>query len=306
MNERERKEKLARIAFDELARAEGADSDELQANREQALAYYFAQEPRGDGIVGRSQEISTDVSDMVNATLAMLVPMISTDAVVIFEPNSEQDEVQAQAESQVVNSLIMEDNRGFIEIQEAVKDSLLLKNACMKVFIEDAEDVTRYQLPTDRGSSILPKEQIAALLEPRSPSEERRLDGNELIVKTTQREFYVEAVPVENICYTAAYCGKLQKLPFFAERIEYTRSDLVQMGIDRSLVDELQPYSETGTNAGQRRNVSFNPGSDAATRDQDVIECHECYMLVDLDGDGISERYLVLVDRRGIRTPLTG
>lgn len=292
MTEQERKEKLATIAFHELARAEGADSDELQANRAEALEYYFGQKPAGDGVEGRSQTVSTDVADMTNATLAMLVPMISVDAVVVFEPNSEEDEVPAQAESRVINTLIMEDNRGFIEIQEAVKDSLLLKNACMKVFIEDAEDVTRYALPTVG----IAKEQKAALLEPRSPDEERRIEGDELIVTTTTREFYTEAVPIENICYQADYSGPLQKIRFFAEKIEYTRSQLIEQGIDREIVDSLQPYSDTGNEASRKRNVSIaDKGKDAETRDQDIIECHECYMLVDLNGDGVSERYCALV-----------
>ena len=122
------RERLTGVISQEITQAEGGQSDAIQEAREKALKYYFGK-PRGDEIEGRSQVISMDVSDMVNATLAMIVPMLSTDAVVEFEPNGEEDEAQAKSESDVVNALIIEDNDGFIEIQEAVKDALLLKTA---------------------------------------------------------------------------------------------------------------------------------------------------------------------------------
>lgn len=292
MTPEEKKQKLQTVLANELARAEGADSDELQANRTKALRYYQAR-PRGDEKEGRSQSTSTDVRDMINADLAIIVPMISTDCVVDFEPNSEEDEVASKAESYAVNQVIIEDNHGFIQIQTAVKDSLLMKNGCMKISVEDDSDVQSITLP-----SGLPPEQIAALLEPRAPNETRSRSGDKLTIVRDTRRFVVRAVPIENISYAAGFTGPLQKIRFFAEQIDYTRSELVELGIDRAVVDALPPWGDWDNSVARLRDVSHEDSHDAETSDQDSIECHEAYILIDLDGDGISERYRCLIANR--------
>ena len=287
-NERERRELLGSVCQNEINRAEGGQSDNVQANREEALRYYNG-DPRGDEVVDRSQVVSTDVADMVNATLAMLVPMLSTDAVVEFEPNGEQDEPAAKAESDIVNGVIIEDNNGYIEIQEAVKDALLQKNGVLRVRVDETENVQSFPL----GETTAEQLAAYAMQQPENVFVER--DGDTIRQTTVERVFDVSAVPVENVMYQAGYVGRLQDIRFFAERVRYTRSDLVEMGIDRKVVDKLQPYSEAMTGTARERNQTLHEIYDAETRDQDIIDCHDCYLRIDMDGDGISERYRVLV-----------
>ena len=272
----------------ELERAEGGNSDEVQSNRELAMEYYQAK-PRGDEIEGRSQVVSTDVADMTNATLAMLVPMLSTDAVVEFEPESEEDEDVVKAESDVCNEVIMERNNGYLEIQEAVKDALLLKNGCMKIQVK--EDVAVEHLDI----AGVGDEELAFFATQLAPNMTAERDGDTLTVTTTTRNFHVFAVPIENISYQASYVGRLEDIRFFAERIRYTRSDLVDLGVDRKLVDELPSQTDAETGTSRERDQTYGEVYDAETRDQDIIDCHECYVRVDLDGDGVSERYKILV-----------
>ena len=288
MNEAETDLWVGGIIQNELQRAEGNGGDELQANRELALDYYFCR-PRGDEQKNRSQVISADVADMINATLAMLVPMLSTDCAVEFEPNSEQDEINSKAESDVVNDLIMEQNNGFIQIQSAIKDALLLKNGCMKVSIKEHVDVRTYDV------AGVPDEQIAALALSAQPNQSLSLNNGTLKVTTVTREFVVMAVPIENISYRAGWIGKLKDVPFYAERIRYTRSDLVDMGVDRTLVDSLSMSGDGYTGPQLARLDTASDANTAETSDQDIITCHECYIMLDLDGDGISERHRVLV-----------
>lgn len=279
---------LAGLCDNELSRAEGSHSDEVQSNRQMAMDYYFAK-PRGDELEGRSQVVSTDVADMTNATLAMLVPMLSTDCVVEFEPQGEDDEAQAKAESDIVNAIIVEDNNGFIEIQEAVKDALLLKNGCMKIHIDESVDTVRYNV---KG---VDKEQVAFLAQPQAQNEQRVVKNGTLTVTTTNREFVTSAIPIENISYQSSYVGHLKDIRFWAERIPYTRSDLVDMGVDAELVDKLNNKTDSDNGTSRARNQTTGETYDAETRDQDIIDCHECYLRVDLDGDGVSERYKVLI-----------
>ncbi|QDY70121.1 portal protein [Qingshengfaniella alkalisoli] len=299
MNQEERELKLQTTLANELARAEGADSDELQANRKAALDYYKGLLPKppmdaeGKAIQGRSHDVSMDVSDMINADLALIVPMISTDAVVDFEPNGEEDEPQAAGESMACNKVIIEDNQGFIQIQTAVKDGLLQRNGVMKVEVDDSESVQQMDLPPD-----LEPAQLAALREPRAPGETREISKGVLTVTRLQRRFVTRAVPIENISYAAGHVGPLQDIRFFAEQISYTRSELVEMGLDKDKVESLPPWGDWDNSVSQARNATHQDSHDAETRDQDQIECHECYQLIDLDGDGISERYRCLIANR--------
>lgn len=233
--------------------AEGGEDDGVQANRAMALRYYHGA-PRGDEIVGRSQQISTDVADSVNATLAMMGDMLVRDAKVSIDPDSDQDEAAARAESDILNDVLMKDNPGERVLLASIKDALLLKNGCVKIRVED-----------------------------QGKGESRR------------RLFLVESVPIENVSYLAGYEGALQDIGFFAERMRYTRSDLVQMGVPRAEVDQLQASETFRPAASDARNQSMQPSAQAETRDQDIVECHEVYLRIDLDDDGISERYQVLV-----------
>ncbi len=239
------KEKLGQIARRELERAEGRNSDELQTNRAQAMAYYRGT-ARGDEVEGRSTVISMDVADTTNAMLAMLRDMLILDAELVIEAEGEQDEAQAKAESDICSDVFLKDNPGERLLLAAIKDGLLLKNGCLKVRMEDGE---------------------------------MRVDG----------------VPIENVSYTAAWDGPLQEVPFFSERIPYTRSELVELGVKKSVVDELQPYSDYEPTGSIERNVTYRDSHDGETRDQDQIECFECYILADMDGDGIAERYQALI-----------
>jgi hypothetical protein len=274
---------LGQLTERELSQADG-QGDEIEANRKQARAYY-AGAPRGDEIANRSGVISTDVADMTNAVLAMLVPMLSTDAVVEFEPEGEDDELQAKAESDVVNRVIIEDSRGWVEIQEAIKDGLLMRNSCMKVRVETYDETRTFNIEDAS------EDQRRALVNGAPEDNQHRIVGDMLVATRQSRRFVVSAVPIENVTYQAGYTGRdLQGIRFFAEALEYTRSDLREMGIAQSVVDGLKPYGvplNTTRNKPQR--------GTAQTKDQDIIQCHEVYILCDMNGDGVSERYKCLV-----------
>lgn len=282
-SEADKKDFLGKLVQRELSQADG-QGDEIEANRKAALDYYFGR-PRGDEVANRSGTISMDVADMVNAVLAMLVPMLSTDAVVEFEPLGEDDEEQAKAESDVLNTIIVEDNRGWVEIQEAIKDGLLLRNAVMKVRVAEVDETRTFNIEDAS------EDQRRALLNDTPATETRTIVGDHLVATRKTREFHVCAVATESVTYQSGYSGRnLQGIRFFAEALEYTRSELIEMGIARSVVDELQPYGVL-PNTTQTK----DPRQIAQSKDQDLIQCHEAYVLTDMNGDGVSERYKCLV-----------
>lgn len=288
MNDRDKRELLQTVLAQEIARADGGESSDLIANRTMAMKFYLGAR-MGDEKPDRSDAISMDVADMVNATLALMVPMISTDAVVQFEPEGDEDEQLADAESRAVNRVVIEENNGFIEIQEAVKDALLLRNGAMKVSVRDYQSVDKRPIPAG-----VEGEARAAWLDQAGQGETRTIKDGVATIVTERRRFVVEAVAIENILYQSGYGGDLQRIRFFAERIEHTRSELRELGFSEAVVEELPANMEWDDPVGQMRSGTWERGDTAETRDQDIIECHECYQLIDLDGDGISERYRVL------------
>ena len=242
----ERREVLGKIVEQELTRAEGGSSDEVQSNRELALRYYRGELP---GIVEDnrgSDVVSMDVANTVNAILATMRDMLIKDAELVIEAEGEADEAMAQAEASICTDVLMKDNRGELLLMEAIKTGLLMRNGAMKVI--------------SPGGGVL-----------------------------------VAGVPIENVCYRAGWDGPFQELPFFAERLSYSRSELVDSGVARSVVDGLPASSDYATETGRARDAVAVVTADGETRDQEHIECHEAYVLSDLNGDGISERYVCLV-----------
>ncbi len=296
MKQTKKEQRLRSTIRQELNNAENADYHSMHQSHDNALKFYYGELPNPDqqediyADPSRSPIISTDVSDMVNAVLAQLTPMLSTDALVSFEAKGKADEEQAQSESAAVNHVILEQNEGFIELEEAIKDALLMRNCAAKVYVDD--DVDTRLIPTEGLSD----EEINVLLQTRLPREERELVGDNVRVTTTYRKFCFDAVPFENILYEANVSDtNLQKLRFFAERLYYTRSELIEMGFPKKVIEELQKSQEEKITVSRRRNASYQTTRNSTTEDQESIECYECYQLIDLDGDGISERYKVLM-----------
>ena len=256
--EKERKEWLGRIVEQELEDAEGGDSDELQANREEAMLYYKGELPPpptdsdGNLQAGRSAVVSMDVADSVTNMLAMMREMLITDAELVVEPEGPQDEALARAEADICSDVFLKDNPGERMLLSAIRDGLLMRNGVLKVRMQDGE-------------------------------------------------CRVEAVPVENVSYTAGWDGHFQELPFFSERIRYTRSDLIEMGLPKKEVMALNPHADYTTGTERARNAAHKSEYDGETEDQDMIDCHEAYCLTCMDGTGIAKRYRVLVaDRRDV------
>ena len=142
---------LSAIIQNELYNSIGADSDEIVGNRTAAIDYYFGRVGGADAPnsqdtdavgytrrtsvpAGRSTAVSLDVADTIEAVLAQIMPTFSSDTVARFQARSEQDEDQAETESQACNYMLMQQNDGYVKINQAVKDALLQKNGILKIF----------------------------------------------------------------------------------------------------------------------------------------------------------------------------
>ncbi len=274
----------------QLRVATGWDEDEVTKIRKQALDYYFMR-PRGDEVTGRSNVISGDLSAMVDAVLSQMLDAFESDNLVEFSADSAADEDQAQLESDTVNHFVMKVNNGYMAFLEAIKDALLERNGIIKVWV-DERTTTETQEYTDvdpvafASKTQVPGKTIDVI--------EYNPDKETLKLKETtiDRSLIVESIPLENFLYTENWKSlDLQGIPFCAERKIDSRSALIEMGFDKTKVEALTARHETKQSSANRnpKNIESDPHA-APDKSQDQIEYFECYMLIDTDGDGISER----------------
>lgn len=280
------------ILNSELTQSLGWDTDELTANRKAAWDYFYNR-ARGDEIEGRSHVQSSDVSDMVEAVLSNLAPILTNETLIQFEAAGEEDEEQARLESDFVAYMVGGQNKGFVQILSAIKDALLLKNGFIKVWVDKVDDTIRY---TKAGISEF---QIEAELS-RSGNDrtitvsntDDNADGTFDVSFSEYihtRELVVEAIPPEDLKYSPDMRSQfISDARFSAERKLLTRSELLAMGYPKTQVDELGAYQTDTSEEARARKEDSNDPAQTTDKSQEIIETWDIHALIDEEEDGRS------------------
>ena len=294
-------DELAGMIGNEISGAADFAQDFLEENRRQAWKYYLGRRGReadftpttareGFTREGGSEAVSEDVSDMVEALMATLMPIFGSDVPVEFEPQGPDDEEQAHAETDAVANILMEANDGWVIIAEAIKDALLLRNATVKVFIEERTTTERRTLKN------VSDEELAMFLAAVPEGIEARItskkDGNVRIkLSKTVRKPKIAAVQQAHFLIDPNHRSIfIQDAHFVAERTFPTRSDLLAEGFKKSLVDELPAFTHDLDVDSTAVNIEgISPHLDRPTFDADVIEAFIVHMRIDMNGDGRSQ-----------------
>ena len=294
-------EELAGIIGNEIDQANDFGQDFLEENRREAWNYYLGRRAEGQDFAadtdnsgytreGQSQAVSEDVADMVEALMATIMPIFGNDIPAEFEPIGPNDEETASAESEAVANVLIEQNRGWVVMAEAIKDCLLLRNGTVKAWVETTSE-TESQKFVDIDVVEL-RDVLASIppeLEPEVSRSRKDKDATIKITKTT-RVPRVQAVQQAHFLIDPNWRSIfIEDVPFCAERKFPTRSDLIAEGLPKSKVDKLPAFTtdvDVDSNANKIEGNSQN--FDSPTADGDVIETYEVYMRIDMDGDGIS------------------
>jgi len=294
-------DELVQAVLEAVSQAEGYDSDDLSQVRKDALDYYYVRDNAAPTAVGRSKQQSTDVADMVEAVVAQVMPAFEIDNVIEFEPLGPEDEDQAHTESDAVNYVVMEMNNGYYELQQAVRDALLLRNGVIKVFVDEKTDTTTeaFQGLTDMEAAQLRSGQLEGT-EIEVLNEAQREDGlhdMEVRATTTTRKLKVQAIDVTMFGWYLNHDSiYLQDCPFCYELSYPTRSDLVERGYSESEVYSLNHVDlDTTEDQTARNQDDQETGFAAADTSQERVEHYECYIRIDRDGDGIAELLKVCI-----------
>jgi hypothetical protein len=281
----------------------GAEDGDLSSQRATAMNHYHGR-PYGTEVDGRSQVVSRDLAEAVDWALPAVVrAFIQSGKLAEFDPVGPEDEDLAQQESDYTNHVLLKKNPGFVILHDLVKDAMLLKNCYVKHFWHVEEKVSEEDyagLSMDAVQKLLTDLATdGANVEVKGQEIGIGPDGAEEIALKLQirrkcGKLVCEAVPPEEVRVSKRCRGSLQDSPFTEHVTRKTRSELIEMGMDRGFVDSLPAYDETDRLSEQpvaRDTVTDEGDWDATSTDRsmDEIQYCEAYIRVDFDNDGVAE-----------------
>ena len=315
---------LKNIIGQEINNSMGYMGGNLSAQRKKSLEYYMG-EPLGTEIDGRSQVVSTDVADTIETILPNLLKIFTaSDQTVKCEPVKAEDVALAEQATNYINYIFNKDNDGFSILYTWFKDALIEKNGIVKVYWDESEKVEQetYENLNEQEYQILVDNDDVEVVEEESFVDEKAKEQLEQIKALAEAQGQVmEDIPTPKLynCIikrtTSSGKVKIENIPpeefliqksaksiedadFVAHRVLKTRSDLIQMGFDRDIVDDL-PTQNTVTMNDERlarfADIDESPLHDAPDESTQDIEIYECYVKIDMDGDGIAELRKVIV-----------
>lgn len=274
---------------------EAADVPSVNAEREQAIAYYNG-DPFGNEVPGRSTVVSRDVHDTIEWIKPSLLKIFASgDDICTFNPVGAEDVPAAEQETEYINHIFMQKNDGFMLLHNWFHDALLLKNAYMK-----AEWVEKEELETERYEG-LDENQIA-------------LVSSDPSIEITAADMSEYGYSIEVKKKTSYGCVKFKVLPpeqclvshanedvnvteseFFQHWEYVTLSDLRESGFDveDDLADgDAYDYTEY---LRDKQADSFNY-EDSYSNDPSLrrIKCRWTWIKFDQNGDGKSELLYVI------------
>ena len=274
----------------EISQAQGYDSDILSTKRATALDYY--QGKMAAPAEGRSAIVSNDLADAVHSMLAQIQPILKT-TLLEFEPESDQDEQAAQAESDYTRDQ-MRRSEGWRAIFESVHDALLVGNGWLKVATEDDTRESEEVYPPD-----LPDEAIYAVSQPTAANQEVKVisSASKTTVRrtTTTTKLKFESIPPEDMLFSEGRgYHSLQDQRFVAQKKLFTQAQLSEMGISDQVISELPDGDESYWMASIAREGMYgNSGSSSAQDSQRLKLVYCCYMNLSMSDNNSSElRYI--------------
>lgn len=277
------KGELAAICMREINNARG-NQDALAARRARYISLYKGETPEAPASAGRSAVVSLDVAEGIHALMAQLDPVIRT-SLVQFDPMGAQDVGAAKQESEAVRR-VLERSGGYAALASVVQDALLLANGWLYLKVIQEENIERMVLP-----DTIPPEALAGLPE---DVEVEHGDSEVILSRRSMRDrLVIEAVPPEEMLYSSEDGfgpGQLDQLRFVARRRSYRVSDLLDMGIDRALIDATPNTLQDDLADGARSGLSADETAAQEANQLKDVTC--CYLLVDEgdDGKGVERR----------------
>jgi hypothetical protein len=299
-------EKLKSLLSAEIRAADTFYKSSLSTTRARNMDYYNGVMNDTPAMAGRSQFVSRDVADTIGWVLPGIIRVFSaSDRMAEFEPAGPGDDDGAKQATDLCNYIFWKDNPGYRILWDATHDSLLQENGIIKHWWDDTEECeyAMHSGMTDEQIALLSSEGVEVVAQTEGQPQTIMVPGPEGMTQQEVQTFdiktkrvtmsgrvRIECIEPENFLIDKdATC--IEDARFTAHRDEVTRSDLIEMGFDRDVVDNLAPWrnqliSEEGISRSEDGDTGWSSTGDESTQ---LIEYYECYIKADADGDGISE-----------------
>ena len=309
----------------EIKSARSNDDTELAANRRKALEYYKGEMTDLKPEPGRSSVVSRDVADHVGWILPQLMRTFCASASIVdIEPtelgvavlpteirgfeqmtpeqlreameqeqNRRADEQARNAEI-LLNHIFWKENKGYRVLRDASWDSLVVKNAVVKVFNDDTpEYATQFMSNLLRPDmdKLEADDEVEVTHETKTQTDigGETVDVFEVKVKRLKSKSRrkIVVIPPEDY-FQDEEATSTEDARFRAHRMDKTRSDLIAMGFDRKVVMDLGTDKDDDPE-DRARGKDDDQQNDLADKSMETIELFECYLKVDVDDDGLAE-----------------
>lgn len=307
-------EQLQNIVMGEIDDAQAYIDDVISPERAEAGQYYKG-EPFGNEEEGRSQVISMDVRDTVQAIMPSIMRVFFGSAnVVEYAPHSPEDVQAAEQATDYVNYCLTRDNNLFLHAYAMFKDALIRKNGFGKVWWDESETVKTYEIEgiDENAYMVLMSDPEVELREVEVEYAETEMMTPEGIVTMVEVPTYsatvvrkekegrlnVAALPPEELLIDRR-AKSINDFEFIGHRRYMTVSELVQMGYELEEVENLgfetQDDFEGNEEAFYRNPQATILGAGRTDVSARKVLYIEGYLYVDMDGDGIAELRKVCV-----------
>jgi len=303
-------QEILSVVSREIHNASGYIGGELVARRKKSLEYYLGS-PLGNEQEGRSQVVSNDVLDTVESLMPSLMRIFTSgDNVFNCEGMGPEDEEMARQCSDYLNYIFYKENDGFLALYTAFKDALIQKNGILKVYWDNAAKTEREEytrLTDDEFNDLVADTEVKvsnhtkyeeAITDDRG-KEIDKIPLHDIVIHRTKLygKVKIDPVPPEEFLIERR-CKSIDTANFVCHRVNKTRTELVEMGYDPDVVSSL-PTGDgdfyTEDKITRHQSVDFSHGeTDGDKSTQDVL-IHECYVRMDVDGDGKAELLKITV-----------
>ncbi len=300
-------DELLSVCKREIDRASEYLQNDIASQRAQSYDYYWGK-PFGNELEGRSQVISRDVQQSIDSVLPGLIEtFIASDRAVEFTPRGAEDVEAAEQQTDVANYVFYTWNNGYQLVHDCLKDGLLQKTGIFKWVWEEEEKIEEQMIQglddtTLKQLSEAPDVEITNhsqydLQMPTGGS----MASHDVQVKIKKKvgKARIYSVPPEEFLISPNATSQLaDEAPMIGHVTLKTYSELIDMGIEASVLDEVAGATESANDLSQEANAraARNSSFGALEKDGAVdpamrrFRYYELYPLVDYDKDGIVER----------------
>ena len=292
---------IAQIIADEEYASLGylGEGSTLQKKRALILQAYNG-DPYGDEVEGLSQFVSSDVHDIVQSMLPQLLRMFTQGkTIATFTSDLPEYDDEAMQKTEFANWVFSKQNDGVKVLHDMFWDALCQYCGVVKVFWDESkkaepEDYRNMsesefrKLTIDKSYNI--KKQIV-----KTDEFGQTFYDVEGVRTNTSGKICIENIPADQFLI-AKRDDDFKDPQFIGQRTPKTRSQLIQMGFNKSVVNSLSSNSEADNEVELERDdqvdntQTTNPTSD---KSKDIIYIGEYYAYIDVDEDGISELWQV-------------